>query len=166
VSPSATRDASTSLQLGFSSLRSVLKNGFHSPLPNQLLQFFDLLLQRRFLPSAIKRQSRFAAFEKLISPAINQPFRNLMPSSNLPQRFLLTERFFHNLVALLRRPPTRLGHLFLPAVPSLSMAISLSLIPVFRIFWDTTWLLFSVSRVKAILAELLQSHGLTSRLQI
>ena len=101
-------------------------------LPNQLLQFFDLLLQRRFLPSAypspIKRQSRFAAFEKLISPAINQPFRNLMPSSNLPQRFLLTERFFHNLVALLRRPPTRLGHLFLSAVPSLSMAISLSLI--------------------------------------
>jgi hypothetical protein len=63
---------------------------------------------------------------KLISPAINQPFRNLMPSSNLPQRFLLTERFFHNLVALRRRPPTRLGHWFLPAVPSLSMAISLS----------------------------------------
>jgi len=52
-----------------------------------------------------------------------------MPSCNLPQRLLLTERFFHNLVALLSGPPTRLGHLFLLAVPSLSMAILLSLIP-------------------------------------
>ena len=95
----------------------------------------------------IKRQSRFAPFKELISPAIDQSFRNLMPSSNLPHRLFLTERFFHNLVALLPRPPTRFGHLFLPTgFPALSMAISTLTYPVFRIWWDATLpLLYLVS---------------------
>ena len=53
-----------------------------------------------------------------------------MPSGDLSHRLFLTQRFFHNLIALLRVPPTRFGHLCPPGrSPRLSMAILLSLIP-------------------------------------
>jgi hypothetical protein len=59
-----------------------------------------------------------------------------VPPGDLSYGFLLAQRLLHNLVALLCRPPTRFGHLVLPAVsqPILAKHSHLS----FRIGWDAT----------------------------
>ena len=61
-----------------------------------------------------------------------------MTSGDLPHRFFLTQRFFDDLVALLRVPSTRFGHRSLLRLPPPLYGHLTLTYHVFRIWWDAT----------------------------
>lgn len=134
VSPSATRAASTSAQLGLSSSIAVLKNGSrrlaHRSTSEDLRPGTPVPLPRHRSHCALRKLKPLCRLQETCLVTGKSTLRRPSAAWRSAHRLFLTQRFFDNLVALLGVPSTRFGHLFLPAgSPSLHMAFILSLIP-------------------------------------